>query len=200
MCVLCQSAALPAWMLLVHHFQVGAEVSFWRLAGCCFVFCSLKGKKSVFRVPAFIARRGSSTKSSRLNMETFLSSSHTAFVSPLVPPQNRLSGYSVSGNARLQHVAQMDALRSRSSWRQLLWRPSPWGLLFFSWVAVGSQRQGNCMNSEKGEVNTSFPWLRKMKKKKKWQQPWTAVSKNIYFSLQTLRRGLPERGEGGRTP
>lgn len=137
-----------------------------RLLFLCFVFCSLKGKKSVFRVPAFIARRGSSTKSSRLNMETFLSSSHTAFVSPLVPPQNRLSGYSVSGNARLQHVAQMDALRSRSSWRQLLWRPSPWGLLFFSWVAVGSQRQGNCMNSEKGEVNTSFPWLRKMKKKK----------------------------------
>lgn len=39
------------------------------------------------------------------------------------------------------------------------------GATFFSWVAVGSQTQGNCMNSEKGEVNMSFPWLRKMKKK-----------------------------------
>lgn len=41
------------------------------------------------------------------------------------------------------------------------------GAAFFSRVAVGSQRQSNCMNSEKGEVNMSFPWLRKMGKKKK---------------------------------
>lgn len=45
-----------------------------------------------------------------------------------------------------------------------------------------------------------FPMVKKNgeKKKKKWQQPWTEISKNIYFSFQTLRRGLREQqGWGG---
>lgn len=36
--------------------------------------------------------------------------------------------------------------------------------------------------------------MKKDKKKKTWQQLWTVMSKNIYFSLQTLRRGLREQG------
>lgn len=37
-------------------------------------------------------------------------------------------------------------------------------------------------------------------KKEKWQQLWTVMSKNIYFSLQTLRRGLREQGRGEEQP
>lgn len=71
---------------------------------------------------------------------------------------------------------------------------------FFLRVAVGSQRQGNCLSSEKGGGEYEFPMAEikwKRKKKKKWQQPWTAISKNIYFSLQNPQERSGKAGRGG---
>lgn len=134
-------------------------------------------------------------------METFFS-----LPASYVLPDSQV--YSAGGNHEPRHVAQTDALRSRSSQGSCYGDLLPGGcLFFFSWVAVGSQQRGECTSSEKGEMNMSFPWLRKMGwgvrgwggEKKKRQQPCTAISKNIYFSFaKGLRRGLPEGGEGWR--
>lgn len=187
---LCQSAALPAWMLLVHHFRVGVEVSFGRLAGrCVSAFCSLRGR-SLFSVcqlllhgrarplnhPGLACKlsvilsheRGSLNAKQHclhllkrpvglISCWTSVALSVALFLSPsssplsasclralglLSAPKHRLSGYSVGGNVGLQHVAQMDALRSCSGEGSCHGDPLPGGcFFFFSWVAVGSQRQ-----------------------------------------------------------
>lgn len=92
----------------------------------------------------------------------------------------------------------MDALTGCSGKGSCYGDPLPGGSFFFWWVAVGSQRQSNCMNSEKGGGEYAFPMvgIYEKWKKEKWQQLWTVMSKNIYFSSQTLRRGLRERGGG----
>ena len=89
-------------------------------------------------------------------------------VSPLCP-KNTHSQVVLSVET-LQCVAQMDALRSCSGEGCCYGDPLPGGCFFFSWVAVGSQRQGSCVNSEKGGGEFVFPMVRvyeKWKKKKK---------------------------------
>lgn len=140
-----------------------ASFSSWRFF--CFVFCSLK--KSVFRVPAFIERRSSSTN---IN--------HRGLTWKLLCRLIRRPSYLPSSPHRTQTLrlfcqwkCQAATCSSDGCFEESLLVKAvamatfSLGATFFSWVAVGSQTQGNCMNSEKGEVNMSFPWLRKMKKK-----------------------------------
>lgn len=108
----------------------------WRLAECCFLlfflFCFLLScdEKDGFLCASRYCKALTWTLFCRLMVWSFWSP----------PPPPSLSGYSVGENARLQHVAQMDALKSHSSEGSCYGDLLPGGC-FFSWVAVGSQRQ-----------------------------------------------------------
>lgn len=111
---------------------------------------------------------------------------------PLLP---RLSGYSVAEGTRLLQGAQMDAFRSRCSKGSCYDNIIPGGRFFFLRVAVGSQRQGNCLSSEKGGGEYEFPMAEIKWKKKK--EVTAAISKNIYFSLQNPQERSGKAGRGG---
>jgi len=102
--------------------------------------------------------------SGALFLFTFFSASRRWKISSLLSaPKHKLSGYSVAGNRGLQHVPQIDALRSCSGEGSCYGDTLPGGSsffpFFFGWVAVGNQRQGNCLNSEKGGGEYVFPMV-----------------------------------------
>lgn len=152
-----RAACLPASCASFSSWSWSDSLNLWRQGP---VFCPLKMCQQLL---CSVAR-----PVAHPHMQTFTVISSHGLHTPPPPTAPTTTQPPVSGNARLQHVAQMDDLRSCSSESSCYGNLLPGGCFFFffsSRVAVGSQRQSNCMNSEKGEVNMSFPWLGKTGKK-----------------------------------